>query len=115
MLQRRPRNLSARQRSQAPVFAALGDKTRLALVARLARGRAHSISQLTRGSNLTRQAISKHLRVLETAGMVESVRSGRERFYAFNPQPIGGIKEYLDFVSDQWDQALSRLQAFVER
>lgn len=115
MSQRRRSALSAGQRSQAPVFAALGDQTRLALLARLARGRPHSISELTRGSNLTRQAISKHLRVLETAGMVESVRSGREQLFAFNPQPIVGVKEYLDFVSDQWDRALSRLQAFVER
>jgi DNA-binding transcriptional ArsR family regulator len=96
------------------VFAALGDDTRLALVAKLCGRRPYSISQLTRGSKLTRQAITKHLRVLESAGIVHSARAGRESRFEFDPQPIAGIKEYLDFVSEQWDQALSRLKSFVE-
>jgi DNA-binding transcriptional ArsR family regulator len=100
--------------SRAPVFAALGDDTRLALVAKLCGRRPYSISQLTRGSKLTRQAITKHLRVLESAGIVHSARAGRESRFEFDPQPIAGIKEYLDFVSEQWDQALSRLKSFVE-
>jgi DNA-binding transcriptional ArsR family regulator len=99
---------------QAPVFAALGDATRLLLVARLCRGRPSSISQLTKGSRLTRQAITKHLRVLENAGIVHSLRSGRESLFEFDPKPMEGIKEYLDLVSEQWDQALGRLKAFVE-
>lgn len=103
------------RRSEARVFAALGDETRLALVARLAAGKPRSISQLTQGSKLTRQAITKHLRVLKTAGMVANVRHGRENLFAFRPQPIRGIQEYLDFVSQQWDQALSRLKSFVEK
>jgi DNA-binding transcriptional ArsR family regulator len=98
----------------APVFAALGDETRLALVAKLSGRRPYSISHLTSGSKLTRQAITKHLRVLERAGLVHSVRAGRESQFEFNPQPMEGIKHYLDFVSEQWDQALSRLMAFVE-
>ena len=98
----------------APVFAALGDETRLALVAKLSHGQPYSISQLTAGSRLTRQAITKHLRVLESVGIVHSVRAGRESRFEFDPEPIEGIKEYLDFVSEQWDQALSRLKSFVE-
>ena len=109
------RNLqAARRQAHAPVFAALGDETRLALVTKLSGGRHASISELTRGSRLTRQAITKHLRVLESVGIVRCVRAGRERRFEFDPQPIAGMKEYLDSVSQQWDQALSRLKSFVE-
>jgi len=107
--------MAVKPQAHAPVFAALGDKTRLSLVAKLCRGRPYSISQLTEGSKLTRQAITKHLRVLESAGIVHSVRTGRESLFEFDPEPMGEIKEYLDLVSEQWDQALSRLKAFVER
>jgi DNA-binding transcriptional ArsR family regulator len=113
MSRNRSRAIS-RARNEARVFAALGDKTRLALVARLATGEPCSISQLTQGSRLTRQAITKHLRVLKTAGMVANVRRGRENLFAFRPQPIRDIEEYLKFVSEQWDQALFRLKSFVE-
>ena len=106
--------MAAKRRAHAPVFAALGDETRLSLVAKLCGGQPHSISQLTQGSRLTRQAITKHLRVLESAGMVHSVRSGRESLFEFNPEPIEEMKKYLDLVSEQWDQALSRLKSFVE-
>ncbi len=106
--------MTAKRQARAPVFAALGDETRLALVAKLCGGRPHSISQLTRGSKLTRQAITKHLRVLESGGIVHSVCKGRESRFEFDPEPIEGIKEYLDFVSEQWDKALSRLKSFVE-
>lgn len=98
----------------APVFAALGDETRLALLARLCEGEPQSISQLTRGSKLTRQAITKHLRVLESAGVVRSARKGREQQYEFRPELIRQITAYLDRVSQEWDQALARLKAFVE-
>ena len=106
--------MAAKRRRQALVFAALADATRLALVAKLCTRLPYSISQLTRGSKLTRQAITKHLRVLESAGIVHSVRTGRESRFEFDPQPMEGIKQYLDFVSEQWDQALSRLKSFVE-
>src|SRR5713101_5818892 len=86
------------RRAHAPVFAALGDETRLALIAKLCAGAPQSIARLTEGSNLTRQAISKHLRVLRNAGIVESVHVGRESRYAFRPQPIDGLKSYLDRV-----------------
>jgi DNA-binding transcriptional ArsR family regulator len=105
---------AAKRRNPALVFAALGDATRLSLVARLCGRQPHSIAQLTQGSRLTRQAITKHLRVLESAGIVHSVRRGRESHFEFDPEPIAGIKEYLDFLSEQWDQALGRLKSFVE-
>ncbi|MGH6812123.1 MAG: ArsR/SmtB family transcription factor [Methylocella sp.] len=98
----------------APVFAALGDETRLSLVAKLCGGQRQSISRLTDGSNLTRQAITKHLRALESAGVVRSVRLGRERLFEFEPKPIEEIKTYLDLVSEQWGQALAKLKSFVE-
>ena len=96
------------------MFAALGDATRLALVTKLCAGQPQSISQFAKGLNITRQAITKHLRVLESAGVVRSVRSGRESLFEFEVEPIEQIKTYLDLVSDQWDQALARLKSFVE-
>jgi DNA-binding transcriptional ArsR family regulator len=104
-----------RQRSCAPVFAALGDRTRLSLVITLSTGHPQSIAQLTEGSPLTRQAITKHLRVLESVGIVHAVRNGRESLFEFNPQPLEEMKRYLDQVSQQWDQALGRLKSFVEK
>jgi DNA-binding transcriptional ArsR family regulator len=114
MSRRSPSGVSGQRRAHAPVFAALGDHTRLRLVAKLSVGRPCSISQLTGGSKLTRQAITKHLRVLEGAGIVHSVRAGREKRFEFNPEPIKELRTYLDLVSEQWDQALSRLKSFVE-
>jgi DNA-binding transcriptional ArsR family regulator len=108
------RSRIATRQSRSPVFAALGDETRLSLVTKLCGGQRHSISQLTEGSNLTRQAITKHLRVLQRVGIVRCVRIGRESQFEFDPHPMEGIREYLDFVSRQWDAALSRLKAFVE-
>lgn len=105
---------NAKWQRRSPVFAALGDETRLSLVARLCGGQHYSISQLTKGSNLTRQAITKHLRVLQRAGIVRCIRTGRESRFQFNPQPMAGIREYVDFVSQQWDGALARLKSFVE-
>jgi DNA-binding transcriptional ArsR family regulator len=107
--------VAARLQARAPIFAALGDETRLLLVARLSSGEPRSISQLTEGSKLTRQAITKHLRVLEKAEIVRSVRTGRESLFEFDPAPIDEARKYLDLVSEQWDQALARLKAFVER
>jgi DNA-binding transcriptional ArsR family regulator len=99
----------------APIFAALGDETRLLLVMTLCGGEAHSISQLTEGSKLTRQAITKHLRVLEGVGVVRTARMGRESLFELDPGPIEEVRQYLDSVSRQWDEALGRLQAFVEQ
>jgi DNA-binding transcriptional ArsR family regulator len=101
-------------RRRASLFAALGDETRLTLVGRLSSGPPQSISRLARGSRLTRQAITKHLRVLERAGVVHSVRLGRENRFAFRPAPLKDAQDYLARVSDQWDRVLMRLKAFVE-
>jgi DNA-binding transcriptional ArsR family regulator len=105
----------AQRRHHAAVFAALGDETRLSLVSTLSGGQARSIAQLSGGANMTRQAITKHLRVLEHAGIVRSVRAGRESRFEFDPLPMDELQQYLDRVSRQWDQVLSRLKALVER
>jgi DNA-binding transcriptional ArsR family regulator len=99
----------------APIFAALGDSTRLVLVSKLCGGQPCSISQLARDSALSRQAITKHLRVLESAGIVRNSRSGRESRFQLDPQPLENLREYLELVSAQWDRALSRLKTLVER
>ena len=103
-----------RRRTYAPIFAALGDETRLALVAKLSEGRPRSIAQLTEGTRLTRQAVTKHLRVLEGVRIVRSVRAGRESLFELDPAPIRQVGEYAEQVSERWDEALARLKAFVE-
>lgn len=105
---------AAALRTRASVFAALGDETRLGLLARLTNGEPQSISQLTSGTRLTRQAVTKHLRVLEGAGVVHSVKTGRESRFALEPKTIIDAQTYLDQVSRQWDNALARLKALVE-
>ena len=85
------------------------------MLAKLSEGDRCSISQLTGGSKLTRQAVTRHLRVLEAVGLVHSTPSGRENLFELDTRPFKDIGEYLDFVSDQWDQALGRLKSFVER
>jgi DNA-binding transcriptional ArsR family regulator len=92
----------------------LGDETRLSLLATLSKGEPRSISQLTEGSKLTRQAITKHLRVLEDVGVVQSVRVGRESLFEFKPGPIDIARTYLDRVAAQWDETLARLKSFVD-
>ena len=111
MSRRRTAQISA---SAAPVFAALGDETRLALLARLWRGERLSITQLSAGESVTRQAITKHLRVLEAARIVRCSRRGRESLFELDPRPIEELRRYLERVSAEWDDALLRLKAFVE-
>ncbi|SEE91728.1 transcriptional regulator, ArsR family [Rhizobiales bacterium GAS191] len=101
-------------KDRASVFAALGDETRLSLIGKLSNGRPQSISRLAEGSTLTRQAITKHLRVLEGAGVVHGIRVGRESLFEFRPEPLDELQSYLECVSDQWDHALARLKSFVE-
>jgi DNA-binding transcriptional ArsR family regulator len=110
----RPRSGAAALRNRASVFAALGDETRLSVLGRLARGEPQSIARLTDGTRLTRQAVTKHLRVLEGAGVVRSGRVGRESRFTLEPRPIDEARDFLDLVSQQWDDALARLKAFVE-
>jgi DNA-binding transcriptional ArsR family regulator len=105
----------AAARDLVPVFAALGDSTRLALLTKLSDGDTRSITELAADTQLTRQAITKHLRVLESAGLVASSRVGRESQFAFRPAPLNEAQSYLAEVSQQWDAALSRLRSFVER
>jgi DNA-binding transcriptional ArsR family regulator len=109
-----PSTPNPRTRSHASLFAALGDETRLALLAKLGNGRQRSITDLAHGSPLTRQAVTKHLRVLERAHIVRCTRSGRERLYELDPLPVQSLKNYLDALSNQWDAALLRLRTFVE-
>ena len=97
-----------------PIFAALGDATRLQLIARLSDGQSRSIAQLTQGLGQTRQGVTKHLRVLEEAGVVSSHRVGRENRFTYVPEPMEDARSYLDTVCRQWDEALMRLKALVE-
>lgn len=114
MSQRNRSRTPAAVRVQAPVFAALGDETRLWLLGRLSSGEPHSIAQLTEGSRLSRQAITKHLHVLAGAGIVHGVRQGREALFELDRRPIDEARRYLDAVSAQWDEALARLKSLVE-
>jgi DNA-binding transcriptional ArsR family regulator len=101
-------------KGKAAVFAALGDETRLSLLAKLCDGHRYSIAELTEGTRLTRQAVTKLLRVLERVRIVHRRREGRESLFTFDPQPVMEMKEYLELVSKQWDLALGRLKRFVE-
>lgn len=102
-------------RASAPIFAALGDETRLLIVDRLSGGAPRSIATLTEGAGVTRQAVTKHLQVLGNAGLVRSVRQGREHLWALEPEAIAAARRLLEHVSAQWDEALGRLQALVEQ
>jgi DNA-binding transcriptional ArsR family regulator len=104
----------ARAKVPASLFAALGDDTRLRLVVRLSGQGPMSITRLTYGCKVTRQAISKHLHVMERSGLVLSSRHGRERRWRLNAQRLADARFYLDQISRQWDAALDRLRAFVE-
>ncbi len=98
----------------APVFAALGDQTRLVLVSRLCEGGPWSIARLTDGFPVTRQAVTKHLHVLAGAGLVRGVRRGRERIWELEPDKLAEARRTLDELSKRWDAALDRLKAYVE-
>jgi DNA-binding transcriptional ArsR family regulator len=101
-------------RNAAPLFAALGDVTRLDVVARLCAAGPLSIARITAGSGVTRQAVSKHLRVLEDAGLVRGERTGRESVWTLEPEPLALARQSLDLISQRWDEALGRLRALVE-
>jgi DNA-binding transcriptional ArsR family regulator len=98
----------------APLFAALGDETRLRLINRLSSGGPGSITHLSERSTVSRQAITKHLRVLSDVGLVRSSRRGRERVWDLEPKRLADAHDYLDHISQQWDEALDRLKKFVE-
>ena len=108
-----PRQSNALERS-APVFAALGDATRLHVVSRLSRQGPLSITQLTEGADVTRQAVTKHLNVLATAGLVHDFRQGRERVWELRTRRLEEARRALDAISKRWDDAIERLRAIVE-
>ncbi|MGB6309811.1 MAG: metalloregulator ArsR/SmtB family transcription factor [Steroidobacteraceae bacterium] len=101
-------------RQCAPIFAALGDERRLRLVAVLCAGGAMSITQLTSGTDITRQAITKHLNVLAAAGLVRDVKVGRERLWEFEPSQVDEARRSLEAIGQQWDHALAQLKRAVE-
>jgi DNA-binding transcriptional ArsR family regulator len=99
----------------APVFAALGDETRLRLIAALCVGGAMSITQLTAGTDLTRQAVTKHLAVLAEAGLARDAKVGRQRLWEFEPGQLEEARRSLEVIAAQWDHALEKLRLAVER
>jgi DNA-binding transcriptional ArsR family regulator len=110
----RPSKPRPRSATAAPIFAALGDQTRLRIVFRLCDDGPLSITRLAAGSTVTRQAITKHLRVMEEAGLVRSTRHGRESVWQLEQRRLREARHYLDLISKQWDDALGRLRKFVE-
>jgi DNA-binding transcriptional ArsR family regulator len=111
-----PRSRSAQARAiadSASTFAALGDETRLRLVARLTGEGPLSITQLTGGLPITRQAVTKHLRVMEDAGLVRSAARGRERVWQLEERRLQLAQRHLETISREWDARLARLHAFV--
>ncbi len=110
----RVRGSTLERKTFAAIFSALGDETRLEMVNKLSDGSSRSISELTVGTELTRQAVTKHLRVLEQAGIVQCTRSGRESLFEFAPNKFQDLQSYLETVTQQWDTQLQRLKNFVE-
>ena len=100
--------------SSASLFAALGDETRLRLVARLCSGGPQSIARLTAGSEVTRQAVTKHLLVLADAGLVQGVRRGRESRWALKPEQLEVARRYLELISERWTERLEALERYLE-
>jgi DNA-binding transcriptional ArsR family regulator len=109
------RSATAALADAAPVFAAMGDETRLRIVAQLSTQGPQSIARLTESTDVSRQAITKHLYVLEDARLARSIRAGRESIWELRPERLGEVRRYLDEISGQWDAALERLRAFVEK
>jgi DNA-binding transcriptional ArsR family regulator len=105
---------AARVRDAAPLFAALGDPTRLQLVVRLSTGGPESIARLCEGADVSRQAVTKHLHVLSDAGLVQGFRRGRQHIWQLRPDRLADAHDYLERIDAQWDAALERLKSFVE-
>lgn len=106
--------MSRNQAVVAPVFAALGDPTRLRLLGRLSAEGALSITRLSENSGVTRQAITRHLDVLEEVGLVKDEKQGRERVFSLDRKRLEVAHRYLMEIESQWDAAAARLKAFVE-
>lgn len=101
-------------RDAVPLFAALGDETRLRLLVRLATGGPSSIARLSAKSRVSRQAITKHVEVLSQAGLVKTSRRGRERICELEARRLDDAHDWLDLISRRWDEALDRLKQLVE-
>ena len=108
------RQRTANWAEAAPLFAALGDETRLHVVAKLCAEGPQSIVKLAEGTPVTRQAITKHLVALEDAGLVKAKKLGREKIFELEPRRLKKAHEWLDVISSQWDDAIDRLRAYVE-
>lgn len=105
---------AGRVRDAAPLFAALGDPTRLKLVVRLSSRGPESIVGLSKGAGVSRQAVTKHLHVLSDAGLVRGFRLGRRHIWELEPHRLADAREHLDRIDAQWDEALERLRTLVE-
>lgn len=99
----------------APIFAALGDATRLRLVARLSRSGPLSIARLSDGLPISRQAVTKHLQVMKDAGLVRRTERGRESLWQLEQKRLAEVRRHLQTIAAQWDETLGRLRQFVER
>lgn len=104
-----------KQTDLASVFFALGDKTRLQLIAMLCAGGAFSIAQLTANTDVSRQAVTKHLQMLADAGLVKDLKLGRERLWQFEPAAMEEARRELEIIGRQWEQALGRLKTTLEK
>ncbi|MET0429060.1 MAG: helix-turn-helix transcriptional regulator [Microvirga sp.] len=101
--------------SAAPIFAALGDPIRLSIIGQLCESGPLPTVRLQGASRgVSRQGLTKHLRVLEDAGLVDSVRIGRDRQWRLQPRRIAMLRQHLEDVSAAWDGRIERLRAFVE-
>ena len=115
MSRRTKRSTTKKLSNTAPIFAALGDETRLRLIGALCVGGAMSISQLTTGTAFTRQGITKHLEVLADAGLIRDAKVGRERLWKFDPAELLKALQSLQLIAERWEGALQRLKAAVEQ
>ena len=111
----RARAAAAAAVDAAPLFTALGDRTRLSLVLRMSEEGPLSIASLTAGTRLSRQGVTKHLRVLADTGVARCERSGREQVWQIEVTRLAEARRWLGQISDQWDLALGRLRTLVER
>jgi DNA-binding transcriptional ArsR family regulator len=114
MWPRQPSQVAGALEATAPVFAALGDQRRLRLLARLGEEGPLSISRLSDGAGISRQAVTKHLQVLADAGLAISLRHGREQLWQLEAARLDEARRSLDLISQRWDEALERMKKALE-
>ena len=98
-----------------PLFGALGDPVRMQIVARLCGRGPLSIARIAKGARISRQGMTKHLHVLESAGLLAASKRGREQIWQIKPEALAEAQHSLGLIASQWEGALNRLKAFVER